>query len=108
MNNGIEIKSYSDYESVINSFEQVLNNITDIFDKQDNEMKKINKTEVWTSITQEELCNKYNELSKQYEGIKLSLENYINFMKNTLNNYKEAEKSLNNSLNQNTDNLDVN
>lgn len=106
--NRIEIKNFDDYAKTINEFEQINKKIKEIFENQDKNIDKINKTEIWSSKTQESICNKYDELKLQYSDIEVSLDNYVKFMKNTLEEYKKLENMINSDADNNAANLNVN
>ncbi len=108
MMNDIYIKDFDSYENVIKKFEESLVKITEIFNNQNQNIEKINKTETWTGKAQESTYKKYKELENKYEEIEESLYTCIRFMKKTLEDYKNADKQFNSDLEDNSIELNVN
>ncbi len=106
--NNIVIKNFEDFDKTIKNFEEIKKKIEEIFANQNKNFDSINETEIWTSKTQKALNNKYDKLRIEYDDILVSLQNYINFMKNTLDNYMELDSKLNEDQDNNDTNLDVN
>ena len=104
----IVITNYQDFENIINELKESLERIKELFNSENNLMKKIDNTDIWSSNTQEKVYSKYLELSEGYNHVIKSLETYIRFLENTLNSYKEADISISKSVDNNIENLDVN
>ena len=104
----IVIKNFEDFDKTINNLEEIKKRIEEIFNNQNNNFDNINETEIWTSKTQKALSQKYDIFKIEYDDILVSLQNYINFMRTTLNNYKELDNKLNEDQDNNDTNLDVN
>ena len=96
------------FESEIREFEDSLKNIKDIFISEKNNSERINKTETWTSISQEVIYQKKKEFQNNFGPIEEALELYINFLKKTLDDYKRFETVTNNSIEDGLNNLNVN
>lgn len=108
MKDNIYIKDFDSYENIINKFEESLTKITEIFNKQNQNIEKINKTETWTGIAQENTYKKYKELESKYGNIEESLLTCISFMKKTLDDYRNIEEQFNSDLENNSIELNVN
>ncbi len=104
----IKITSSSDFENIIANMEKHYNNVNQIFQREDKNMERINQTEAWAGDTQEVVYNKYQELKENYNPILNSLQTYINFMKQTVSDYKELEGKINSDADNNASELDVN
>ena len=104
----ITINDSDKFEETIEVFKNTIIEIQDIFDKQNNNMLKIDDTEVWNSDTERVITSKYNELKNDYPNIIESLNNYVSFMNNTVESYKKIEKDIDSSVDKNLDNLNVN
>ena len=71
-------------------------------------MDTINDTDIWTGLAQSNFSSKYKELSSNYETINNSLNIYINFMKQTVKDYKQHESQTMTNMETNNIQLDVN
>lgn len=96
------------FENTIESMEKSFVNIKKVFDNQNKNFEKINGTEVWTSQTQQAICQKYDELKYNYDFIEDALERYINFLKTTLSTYQAFDKKISNDSEINAESLTVN
>lgn len=104
----IIITDINRFESIVSKLESSFPEFEELFRMQDANYNNIDGTDVWKSDTQGVVSSKYVELSKNYEPIKETLLNYIKYLKITLENYKKFESTVNNSIEQNLDNLNVN
>ena len=104
----IKINDSNKFENIINKIEQSTNRIAEIMEKENTNMEKINGTEIWSGVTQEECYNKYKQLSGNYDNINKSLKTYIGFMRQTVNDYRSIENKLDSDINTNSNDLDVN
>ena len=104
----ILITDYNQFNEVILNFEKSLANIKEVFSNENKNFEKINETSIWTGKTQKVIYNKYKLLANNYEPIEESIQIYIDFLKNTLQEYKDNEDYLNKNLELNDENLDVN
>lgn len=96
------------FESIVSELESSFPEFEELFRMQNDNYNTINGTDVWKSDTQEVVSSKYVELSKNYEPIKETLMNYIKYLKITVENYKNFESTVDSSIEQNLDNLNVN
>lgn len=103
----ILITNYNQFNEIILSFEKSLSNIKEIFSNENKTFEKINETSIWTGKTQQVIYSKYKLLAKNFEPIEESIQIYIDFLKNTLQEYKDNEDYLNKNLELNDENLDV-
>lgn len=108
MNNNVVITDSNKMENVINNFNKIITNIEATFEKENNNFKKIDSTDIWNSDLQKSVTNKYNELSGKYSDVVESLKSLSVFMSKSLNEYKRFEDELNVSMNDNKNQLDVN
>ena len=106
--NKIVITSSLEFEQVIKELKESLDRISDCINNEKNLMKKIDKTNIWTSDVQNIVYSKYQELSDCYSPVIESLSIYIKYLEIVNNNYKNAMKAIENSIENNLDNLDVN
>ena len=104
----ISITDSNKMETVIHNFNNIISNIEATFEKEDNNFKKIDSTDIWNSDLQKSVTNKYNELSGKYGEVIDSLKTLSSFMNKTLNEYKRFENELNASIKDNSNQLDVN
>ena len=104
----ILITDYNQFNEVILNFEKSLANIKEVFSNENKNFEKINETSIWTGKTQKVIYNKYKLLVNNYEPIEESIQIYIDFLKNTLQEYKDNEDYLNKNLELNDENMNVN
>lgn len=104
----ILITDYDQFNEVILNFEKSLIKIKEIFANENRNFEEINATNTWTGKTQEVIYNKYKLLANNFEPIETALQIYIDFLKNTLQEYKNANEYLNKNIEFNDENLNVN
>lgn len=103
----IVITDSNEFEMVIKGLEESLTRLHGIFTHEDQNMRIIDDTDVWSGKTQQVITTKYNELRENFEPIEQSLGIYINFLKNALADYKKIESQFSSAINVNDSNLDV-
>lgn len=106
--NKIVITDSAQFEEVIQNFEKSLTRIKDIFANENKNIEEINATSTWTSKTQEVIYNKHKMLGKNFAPIEESIQLYINFMRKTLDDYKNFEEQINKNAEASSDQLSVN
>ena len=104
----IKITNSNEFENIIASMEKHYRNVEALFQREDKNMERINATEAWAGQTQETVYNKYVELHENYDPILKSLQSYIHFMRQTVEDYKELEEKIGNDADTNSTELDVN
>lgn len=97
----VTIRDESQFENIILNIENEARKISEIFEKSNTNIEKINGTDAWTGVVQEEFINKYKELSNSYTNINESLKAYIKFMRNIVNSYNNLEKKLTSEIDNN-------
>ena len=102
------IKNDNEFEKIIRDLERTIPAIEDAFELQNRNFRMIDGTDNYRGKCQQAISEKYNEVKSNYETIDEALINYIKFLKLTLNNYRHYEATLNRSLDENSENLDVN
>ena len=106
--NKIVITNSLEFEQVIKELKESLDRMSGCFNNEKKLMKKIDKTDIWTGEVQDVVYSKYQELSNCYNPVIESLSTYIKYLEIVINNYKDAMKAIENSIENNIDNLDVN
>ena len=106
--NQVVITSYTEFQDVINSLENSKNNLSDLFDRERENVEKINETDTWSGSSATSFYNKYVALNNNYDNICNSLDIYIRFLKKTLNDYMKMEAAINNNIEAVANSLDVN
>lgn len=104
----IRINDSAKFESIVNNIEVSSNNIEQLFQRVTENMKKIDDTDIWTGLAQKEFSIKYNDLASNYSAINSSLDTYISFMRQTLEDYKEFENQTYKDVDTNNVQLNVN
>ena len=96
------------FEKIINDLESTIPAIENSFTQQDRNFSMIDGTDNYRGSCQEVISGKYKDVRKNYESIQETLINYVKFLKITLQNYKNYENSLNETIDNNLENLNVN
>lgn len=98
------------FESEIMEFENELTKIKDIFDSERKNTDKIkdDDNKIWSSETQRTIYDKKREFQENFSPIEEAIETYIKFLKKTLEDYRRFEETTNKSMEQQSNNLDVN
>ena len=96
------------FEKIINDLENTIPAIENSFATQDRNFAMIDGTDNYRGDCQRVISEKYNEVRKNYESIQDTLKNYVKFLKMTLQNYENYERNIDQSINDNLDNLNVN
>lgn len=96
-------------ESIVTKLETNQKKVKEIFDNINKKMELCDGTnEMWKGITQEKVYESYKVLSDKFPEINSELEKYNNFLRTTIENYKQEDKSINNKIDANSENLDIN
>ena len=104
----ISITSFSDFQEAIDTYEDCLKNIKEIFHNEKTNIENINGTSTWTGATQEVIYNKHVMLQKNFSPIEEALQVYINFLKKTLADDQNYLNTTDINISDNDSNLDVN
>lgn len=106
--NDIVITDFQEFEHVINDLKMSLGRMTDYFYNEKQMMKRIDKTDIWTGEVQEKVYLKYIGLSDCYNPVIESLSTYIKFLETAMGDYKNTINTINSSVDNNHDRLNVN
>lgn len=82
--------------------------IESIFNNIDTIMSNVNNNDNWKGDTNTAFYNKYLELKEYFPKIVNGIEAYSSFLKNTSENYENAENKINTNIETNLENLNVN
>ena len=108
MSNRIVITSSSEFEGVINEFEKILLDIKKIFENELGITGTVDdNSTIWQGESQKAFNSQNTELSKNYPVIVSSIETYIKFLKNALNDYEELDRKISTEADKVTEKLDV-
>ena len=109
MGKQISITSIEEFDKIVENLNNELNKIKESFDSESNNMKKIlDNKEVWSGKARDKANEKYEKMTNIYPKVTQSLENYVSFLKDTSNRYKELEKSTNDAIEKYSNELNVN
>lgn len=106
--NNIVITDSAKFQEVIDSFEESIKKITDIFSNQVKNVERINETDVWSGKCAQAIYSKYTKLNDNYAAIEYSLRVYLGFLKKTLEDYTLIEAEINKNMENVASSLDVN
>lgn len=108
MNSWLEIDTVK-LESITTELENKTVLVKEILSNINNEMKSFDGTnDMWKGKTQEVLYETYKSMGDKFPNIITQLENYNIFLRKTIENYNVKEKIINDSIENNSDNLDIN
>ena len=94
--------------NTITKFNSKINDIENIFKNIDDNVRKIDGTDIWDCELQRSYTKKYNELSQHYDEIISSLNYLVKFMDDTAQKHDNYEASLQRNMENNNTNLNVN
>lgn len=104
----VVIKDTNQFERIISELEKTIPEIEDTFLLQDKNFSMIDGTDNYRGQCQEVISGKYNTVKKNYQTIDDALINYIKFLKITVRKYKEYERTMNETIDRNDEELNVN
>ena len=104
----IVITDSNRFKEITDNFKTTVNNIENIFNSVDEDLKEISGVDTWKSDLQEKTYLKYNELSNNYESIINSLNDLSGFLDKTINAYETFEKTTISYMEDNSSSMDVN
>jgi len=107
-NDKVNISSFEEYESVITNLTKSLNKIKEALNYENDSSKRFEDKEIWDGKAGESISNKIKEYKECFPPIVESLETYVKFLQETLDNYKSAEETINKSIENNAESLIVN
>lgn len=95
-------------EQELSVFENSLNNIKNIFQRERNNLNYMNDGHSWVGRSQEIMYNKQVEFQQNFEPIEEALQVYINFIRKSLEDYRREEDTRIKNIEENLNNLNVN
>lgn len=96
------------FEEILREMEVKVNAIHSLFHTMDKEMSSINgESSTWYGDAQATLYRQYCAVSKKFSSIDDKLDNYLSFLRTTLDNYERRNEALNRSVSENQEDLDV-
>lgn len=104
----IVITDSAKFQEVIDSFEESIKKISDIFSNEKKNVERINETDVWSGKCSQAVYGKYTQLNDNYNAIDYSLRIYLGFLKKTLEDYTLIESEINKNMENVASSLDVN
>ena len=97
------------FKDNLSLFEQKVKSINETLENMKKNMAIINgDNDTWKSKVGLEVYRRYKEQEKSFEDITKKLDNYVVFLKKTLDSYKEEEEKQKKSIEEQTSYLDVN
>ena len=92
----------------INEFEKSKEKIRQIFDRQKKNMLMLDNGHSWVGKSGEAMFKKQQSFQRNFDPIIEALDVFIKYMKDSLEEYRKAEKETMKSLEINSESLDVN
>lgn len=101
--------STSEFENNLGLIENKILEIKNLISDIDREMAKVdgNHLTIWAGKAQRILYNHYNNVSAKFPNMEKRLDEYVVFLKNTLDLYKQEESAQGNSVESQDSVLDV-
>ena len=98
----------NEFETTLGSIEKKVSEIKDILNSIDKEMLLIDgSTSNWKGKAQEIVYTRYKEVSNKYPAFEAKLDDYVTFLKNTVELYKQENDVQNQSVIVQDDELDI-
>jgi hypothetical protein len=109
MNTRISIHSIEDFDRIVSNLNNCLNNIKQSFDIESKSMNEIfDDPKSWSGKSRDKANEKYEIITKVHPNVIESLQNFVTFLEDTSNRYKELEKSTNDAIDKYSEELNVN
>ena len=102
------ITSMTDFEAIIDEFENSCNVIRNIIDNEQKNCNKLTGTGVWQGKAADSIIEKYALLNSNYEQIDYSLQIYTGFLRKTAEDYKLLLEEQDKNIEAMANSLDVN
>lgn len=95
--------------NIISKLELKIKSLEDIQEEIENKVSIIDgSSDVWSSDTQKKAYDKYRSITKEFLNSIVKIKALKIFLQNTLDNYSNSDEKLNDSIENNKDNLDIN
>lgn len=107
-NDIVNISSFEEFEIIILNLTKSLDKIKEALNYEENSSKRFEDKEIWDGKAGESISNKIKEYRGCFPTMIESLESYIKFLQEIHDNYKNAEETINKSIMNNEENLNVN
>ena len=93
----------------VNSFSLKVSKVEEIFNNINSIMKDIDgKNDVWRSKNALLVANYFSNIQKEFSDVNEKFSNYKQFLIDTMNNYEEEHKRINQNFDNNYQNFDIN
>lgn len=97
-----------EFENTLKNINEKVTAVKSLFDDIEKSMATLDGTnKIWQGRAQELVYKNYSSIANKFPGIKEKLEDYVEFLSTTLDYYKQEENSLENSVNNNADDLNI-
>lgn len=94
---------------ILQSLRETTEDIKDIFDEVDFMMEAINgEDETWQGQGQESFYESYRTISKKFPTISEDLDRQNDFLEESIENYENKEKNIENNAEENSGDLNIN
>ncbi len=94
---------------IISSLDDKTKKLEDIYNELNNKVKVLDGTsDVWTGSAREAAYNKYTTISNNFTSTVNQIKALKIFLENTLNNYLSGDQKINESIENNKEELKVN
>ena len=98
----------NEFENTLGSIETKVSEIKDIIKDIDKEMSLIDgSNSIWRGKAQDIVYARYKEISNKYPEIETKLDDYVTFLKNTVELYKQENDTQSQSVVVQEDELDI-
>lgn len=97
------------FEQVLLKLKEKTEELNTIYDEIEEKSKSINgENETWKGKGQAGFYKSYKTISRKFEGIKDNFLSSNQFLEETINSYKEKDNTINKTINESENNLNVN
>ena len=104
-----KLTNINEFDNMVTNLNNSLNRINTLFHEEQTNINNVfSNPNSWKGRAQTKATEKYSEITNMYPSITKSLKNFISFLNNTSNKYKEFTATTNRNVEDNLESLDVN
>lgn len=103
------VVNQEELESIITKLDSKIKSLEEIYKELDNKVAIIDgSNDIWSGDIQKKAYDKYLSISKEFASSINNIKALRIFLENTLANYTNSDKKINESIENNKNNLDIN
>lgn len=108
MNTNLEMNT-DELQALVDKITDKINSLEEDYNGINKQMQTIDgSTETWQGKSQENTYEYYKVIKNDFPGVIKQLQNYRDFLKQTIENFKARDKDISKSADNSSENLNVN